>query len=88
MISCLKIVLRHWQKLGERTRLSVDANYLRADGDYPFTLKNGKVVTEEKRINSALLQMLSASVPTSLPLSFGRRTGAFPDGCFQESCSY
>ena len=44
--------LRHWQKLGERTRLSVDANYLRADGDYPFTLKNGKVVTEEKRINS------------------------------------
>ena len=44
--------LRHWQKLGERTRLSVDANYLKADGDYPFTLKNGNVTTEEKRINS------------------------------------
>ena len=44
--------LRHWQKLGERTRLSVDANYLRADGDYPFELKNGNLVTEEERINS------------------------------------
>ncbi len=44
--------LRHWQKLGERTRLSVDANYLYADGEYPFELKNGQLVTEEKRINS------------------------------------
>ena len=44
--------LRHWQKLGERTRLSVDANYLKANGDYPFTLKNGNLITEEKRINS------------------------------------
>lgn len=44
--------LRHWQSLGKRTSLSVDANYLKADGDYPFTLKNGSVTTEEKRINS------------------------------------
>ena len=44
--------LRHWQKLGDNTRLSVDANYLRADGSYPFSLKNGSLVTEEKRINS------------------------------------
>ena len=44
--------LRHWQKLGERTRLSVDANYLKADGDYSFELKNGNLVTEEERINS------------------------------------
>lgn len=43
---------RHWQKLNERTQLSVDANYLRADGSYPFTLKNGTLITEEKRINS------------------------------------
>ena len=43
---------RHWQKLNERTQLSVDANYLRADGSYPFTLKNGTLTTEEKRINS------------------------------------
>ena len=45
-------VLRHWQKLGERTRLSVDASYQRADGSYPFTLKNGSLTTEEKRINT------------------------------------
>ena len=44
--------IRHWQALGDRTRLSVDANYVHADGDYPFTLKNGNLVTEERRINS------------------------------------
>ena len=44
--------IRHWQTLGDRTRLSVDANYVHADGDYPFTLKNGNLVTEERRINS------------------------------------
>ena len=44
--------LRHWQSLDERTRLSVDANYQRADGEYPFQLKNGQLTTEEKRINS------------------------------------
>lgn len=43
---------RHWQALGDRTRLSVDANYQHADGSYPFTLKNGKLTTEEKRTNS------------------------------------
>ena len=44
--------IRHWQKLGERTRISLDANYLRADGEYPFELKNGNLVTQERRINS------------------------------------
>ena len=44
--------IRHWQALGDRTRLSVDANYVHADGNYPFTLKNGNLVTEERRINS------------------------------------
>ena len=44
--------IRHWQALGDRTRLSIDANYVHADGDYPFTLKNGNLVTEERRINS------------------------------------
>ena len=44
--------LRHWQKLGERTRLSVEGNYLKAEGDYPFVLKNGNLITDEKRINS------------------------------------
>lgn len=44
--------VRWWQKLGERTRLSVDVGYMRADGNYPFTLVNGKYVTREKRNNS------------------------------------
>ena len=44
--------LRHWQQLGERTRLSVDGNYLKAEGTYPYTLKNGNLMTEEKRTNS------------------------------------
>ena len=44
--------IRHWQQLGERTRLSVDANYVHAEGDYPFLLTNGSLVTEERRINS------------------------------------
>ena len=44
--------LRHWQKLSEQTSLSADVTYQRADGSYPFTLKNGKLITNEKRINS------------------------------------
>lgn len=43
---------RWWQKLNSRTRFAVDANYMRADGNYPFTLVNGKYITEEKRNNS------------------------------------
>ena len=44
--------LRYWQKLDERTSISLDANHLRADGEYPFELKNGSLTTEERRINS------------------------------------
>ena len=44
--------IRHWQALSERTKLSVEGNYLHAEGEYPFTLKNGTLVTEQKRINS------------------------------------
>ncbi len=44
--------LRHWQQLGKRTQLAVDATYQQADGTYPFTLQNGTLTTEEKRHNS------------------------------------
>ncbi len=44
--------LRHWQKLGKRTYLTIDANYLHAEGDYPFTIKEGNYISNEKRINS------------------------------------
>lgn len=46
--------VRWWQRLGRRTRLSVDGTFMRADGNYPFTLVNGKYVTREKRNNSAI----------------------------------
>ena len=44
--------IRRWQKLGEHTSLSADASFMRADGNYPFTLENGKYITQEKRNNS------------------------------------
>ena len=46
--------LRYWQQLGSRTSLALDGSYMRADGNYPFTLVNGKYVTHEKRNNSAI----------------------------------
>ncbi len=44
--------IREWIRLGERTSLTADASYMRADGNYPYTLENGKKTTEEKRNNS------------------------------------
>ena len=43
---------RYGQQLGEKTVLSVDGDYLRSDGQYPFLLKNGKYTQTEKRSNS------------------------------------
>lgn len=47
--------LRYARQITGRTSLSVDGNFLRADGTYPFTLKNGQLVTREKRYNSDIL---------------------------------
>lgn len=47
--------LRYAAKVTDRTTLSVGGNFLRADGAYPFTLENGKLVTREKRYNSDIL---------------------------------
>lgn len=44
--------LRYWQKLGKKTSLSLNGDYMRADGIYSFKLVNGKYVTKEKRYNS------------------------------------
>ncbi len=40
------------QKLSGRWAMSVNADWLSSDGEYPFTLVNGTVVTREKRLNS------------------------------------
>lgn len=44
--------LRYWQRLSERASLSANGSFLRADGDYPFTLRNGRLVTRERRMGS------------------------------------
>ncbi|WP_288307572.1 TonB-dependent receptor [uncultured Muribaculum sp.] len=46
--------VRVWQKLSESTSFSTDASYLRADGNYPFKLHNGSIITNEHRNNSAI----------------------------------
>ena len=40
------------QKLHGRWAMSVNADWLSSDGEYPFTLVNGTVVTKERRLNS------------------------------------
>ena len=46
--------LRWWQKMGDRTSLSLSGKMMRADGVYPYTLHNGKMKTREHRYNSAI----------------------------------
>ncbi len=43
---------RYDQKLNNIYSTSVHTDWLRADGQYPFTFTNGDIVTEEKRKNS------------------------------------
>lgn len=45
-------VIRYEQKMGSRWAASLHADWLSAKGDYPFTLVNGKEVTNEVRKNS------------------------------------
>ena len=45
-------MVRHWQKLSETTSVSLDANFQRADGNYPYVIENGQATKEEKRQNS------------------------------------
>lgn len=44
--------LRYDQKLTDTYSASISGDWLRADGQYPFTLTNGDLVTEEKRKNT------------------------------------
>lgn len=40
------------QRFGERWSAGLWANYVNSRGDYPFTLQNGSVTTQETRLNS------------------------------------
>lgn len=44
--------LRYEQNVGVNSAFSVSGSYYRADGNYPFRLKNGNLVTKERRSNS------------------------------------
>lgn len=46
--------VRWWQKIGDNVSTSLDGTFLRADGNYPFTLVNGKHSSRERRNNSAI----------------------------------
>ena len=48
--------LRLWQRLSESTIMSINADYMRADGNYPYTLVNGLESTRERRTNSGISQ--------------------------------
>ena len=48
--------MRLWQGVGNGTTASLEADFMRADGFYPFKLKNGTEVTEERRDNSDICQ--------------------------------
>ena len=47
--------LKYGQRIGASTAITLDANMMRADGTYPFTLVNGRERTHEKRYNSDVL---------------------------------
>ncbi|MDE6416351.1 MAG: TonB-dependent receptor [Duncaniella sp.] len=49
---CVNTSARWWQKFSDKWTGSVDGIFMRADGNYPFRLINGKVTTTERRRNS------------------------------------
>ena len=48
--------VRLWQRLSGSSVLSINADYMRADGTYPYTLVNGLESTREHRKNSGISQ--------------------------------
>ena len=48
--------VRLWQRLSGSSVLSINADYMRADGTYPYTLVNGLESTRERRQNSGISQ--------------------------------
>ena len=43
---------RYEQKLGEQWAMATSGSWLSSKGNYPFILKNGSIVTKERRLNS------------------------------------
>jgi outer membrane cobalamin receptor len=40
------------RKISDEWNMTVNADYITANGDYPYTLKNGTLISRERRINS------------------------------------
>ncbi|MDR2773306.1 MAG: TonB-dependent receptor, partial [Tannerella sp.] len=70
----LNPVLSYSRKLHRRWSASVCADYMRADGKYPYTLVNGTIKTREKRMNS---DVETLRLEGNLYGDFGRRGGSF-----------
>lgn len=48
----LNSIARWEQQVGTNSAFTIDGNFLRSDGAYPFTIENGKHTATEKRYNS------------------------------------
>lgn len=46
--------MRWWFRPTSKSSTAVEADFMRADGNYPYTLVNGLLVTRERRNNSAI----------------------------------
>jgi outer membrane cobalamin receptor len=64
--------LSYGRKLNGRWSATACADYMRADGNYPYTLVNGTVKTREKRINS---DIATVRLEGNLYGGFGRKGG-------------
>lgn len=58
------------QPLSSRWRLGASGSYLRSAGNYPFTLRNGQLLTTERRLNS---EVSRGTVLLRLDADLGRR---------------
>ena len=50
---------RLWQKINPKTSIGANITYIKSKGDYPFTLKNGSLITKEKRQNDDISSLNS-----------------------------
>ena len=50
---------RLWQKINPATSIGANVTYIKSKGDYPFTLKNGSLITKEKRQNDDISSLNS-----------------------------
>ena len=84
--------VRWWQKINKRTRLSVDGMFLRADGNYPFILVNGKYMTKKNvtiQIFTVCKEKPTYIIPLKMKASWMSKVTIFiPNEDFREPSLY